>query len=87
MLLFSDRHHFPRAAWAFQLASGSSGTIVQPFAVDAAAPRLRNDPWSWKQLGPAWRDALRLQLWRAMSSTGAWLAPELAARKRKACGL
>lgn len=87
VLLFSDRHHFPRAAWAFQLASGSSGTIVQPFAVDAAAPRVPHHPWAWKQLGPAWRDALRLQLWRAMGSTGAGLAPELAARKRKACGL
>ena len=87
VLLFSDRHHFPRAAWAFQLAAGSSGTIVQPFAVDAAAPRLLIDPWAWSQLGPAWRDLLRLQLWRFTGSTGAWLAPDIAARKRKACGL
>ena len=87
VLLFSDRHHFPRAAWAFQLAAGSSGTIVQSFAVDAAAPSLPIDSWTWSQLGPAWRDALRLQLWRATGRTGAWLAPEMAARKRQACGL
>lgn len=87
VLLFSDRHHFPRAAWAFQLAAGSSGTIVQPFPVDAAAPRLLIDPWAWNQLGPAWRDLLRLQLWRFTGSTGDWLVPDMAARKRKACGL
>jgi len=33
------------------------------------------------------RDALRLQLWRATGSTGAWLAPERAASKRAYCGL
>lgn len=87
VLLLSDRHHFPRAAWVFQLAAGPSGSIVQPVAVDASAPRVLIDPWVWSQLGPALRDALRLQLWRITGSTGAWLAPEMAARKRKACGL
>jgi hypothetical protein len=33
------------------------------------------------------RDALRLTLWRATGSTGAWLAPEVAARKRADCGV
>lgn len=33
------------------------------------------------------RDALRLTLWRATGSTGAWLVPEQVARKRKACGI
>ena len=33
------------------------------------------------------RDALRLTLWRATGSTGAWLAPQVAARKRAVCGV
>jgi hypothetical protein len=33
------------------------------------------------------RDALRLTLWRATGSTGAWLAPQVAARKRADCGV
>jgi hypothetical protein len=33
------------------------------------------------------RDALRLALWRATGSTGAWLAPQVAARKRADCGV
>ena len=33
------------------------------------------------------RDALRLTLWRATGSTGAWLAPQIAARKRADCGV
>ena len=33
------------------------------------------------------RDALRLTLWRATGSTGAWLAPEVVARKRAVCGV
>ena len=33
------------------------------------------------------RDALRLSLWRATGSTGAWLAPQIVARKRADCGV
>ena len=33
------------------------------------------------------RDVLRLTLWRATGSTGAWLAPEIVARKRADCGV
>ena len=33
------------------------------------------------------RDALRLTLWRATGSTGAWLAPDELARKRADCGV
>jgi hypothetical protein len=33
------------------------------------------------------RDALRLTLWRATGSTGAWLAPQVVARKRADCGV
>ena len=31
--------------------------------------------------------ALRLTLWRATGSTGAWLAPQVASRKRADCGV
>ncbi|MCP9795655.1 hypothetical protein [Synechococcus lacustris] len=31
------------------------------------------------------RDVLRLTLWRATGSTGAWLAPQVVARKRADC--
>ena len=33
------------------------------------------------------RDALRLTLWRATGSTGAWLAPQVVSRKRADCGV
>ena len=33
------------------------------------------------------RDVLRLTLWRATGSTGTWLAPQVAARKRADCGV
>ena len=33
------------------------------------------------------RDALRLTLWCATGSTGTWLAPRVAARKRADCGV
>lgn len=33
------------------------------------------------------RDALRITLWRATGSTGAWLAPQIVARKRADCGV
>ena len=33
------------------------------------------------------RDALRLTLWRATGSTGAWLVPQVVSRKRADCGV
>ena len=33
------------------------------------------------------RDALRFTLWRATGSTGAWLVPQIVARKRADCGV
>ena len=69
VLLLSDKHHFPRAAWTAQLAAGGMGTVVQPWAVDAGAPRLSLDRWAWPQLWPALRDALRMQAWRISGST------------------
>ncbi len=84
LFLVSDAHHFPRASWAAQIAAGSSGSQVQPLPVRSGSAGLAQPaPWADR---PSWRDALRLQLWRATGSTGAWLKPEVAARKRAACG-
>jgi hypothetical protein len=46
----------------------------------------RLNPCSRATDWPSWRDALRLQLWRAIGNTGAWLSPDQAAQKRAACG-
>ena len=83
--LVSDPHHFPRARWAAQIAAGGYGSevLALPVVTLAFASGSNTPSPDW----PSWRDALRLQLWRATGSTGAWLAPELAARKRAACGL
>jgi uncharacterized SAM-binding protein YcdF (DUF218 family) len=83
LLLVSDPHHFPRARWAAQIAVGGHGTQVHALPV-AVHPALGRS--STSQDWPSWRDALRLQLWRATGSTGSWLAPEVEARKRTACG-
>lgn len=83
LLLVSDPHHFPRASWAAQIAVGSSGSRVIPMPVPASSPlqlaAQRKPRW------PQWRDALRLQLWRASGSTGAVLRPATLERKIQAC--
>ena len=73
----TDPDHTARAVLNAQIALGPRGIQVGPPPPPASPAERR------KLL----RDALRLQLWRATGSTGAWLAPELAARKRAACGL
>ena len=82
--LLSDPHHFPRARWAAQIAAGGYGSevLALPVADDAEFRAIVRHAADW----PSWRDALRLQLWRATGSTGAWLAPDQAAQKRAACG-
>ncbi len=83
--LLSDPHHFPRARWAAQIAAGGYGSEVLALPV---VPRGSLSGSTASSPGwPSWRDALRLQLWRATGGTGAWLAPELTARKRGGCGL
>ena len=83
--LLSDPHHFPRARWAAQIAAGGYGSevLALPVADDAEFRAIVRHAADW----PSWRDALRLQLWRATGSTGAWLAPDQAAQNRAACGL
>jgi hypothetical protein len=85
VLLVSDRHHLPRLLPAARLALGGQGLRVSALLADADVPVQLRPP----QPGPVpiARDWLRLQLWRATGSTGAWLAPELGARKHAACGL
>ncbi len=84
LLLVSDPHHFPRAQWAAQVAVGSSGSQVVALPVPTGARPGPLEPW-WRD-GPSWRDALRLQLWRATGSTGAQFAPAIRRRKLDACG-
>ena len=61
-----------------RIALGSEGLRVGP--ADSPAP-------SSGERRKLLRDALRLTLWRATGSTGAWLAPEVVARKRADCGV
>lgn len=84
LLLVSDAHHFPRASWAAQIATGGSGSQVLPAPVPMPTnPTLPNAPW-WKNW-PSWRDALRLQLWRTTGSTGAFLKPRYSQLKAATC--
>jgi uncharacterized SAM-binding protein YcdF (DUF218 family) len=85
VLVLSDQHHFPRAAWVAQLSAGGLGTVVQPWAVDDEDPRLSLDRWAWPQLGPALRDALRLQAWRISGSTLSELDSKKRQKKAQAC--
>ncbi len=85
VLLLSDNHHFPRAAWSAQVAVGGGGTLVQPWVVDAEATRIPLRRWSWKRLWPALRDVLRLQVWRISGSTGSELDSEKRQKKGQAC--
>lgn|GEM_PF-4118822 len=86
VLLLSDPHHFPRAAWTLQIAAGGFGTRVQPWPVDVTgASQVVFDRWAWPQLWPSVRDVLRLQLWRLTGSTGAFLNAPKREAKVRAC--
>jgi hypothetical protein len=74
----TDPDHTARAVVLARIALGGQGIRVGP--ADLPTP----SPCEHRKL---LRDALRLTLWRATGSTGAWLAPEVAARKRAVCGV
>ena len=74
----TDPDHTARAVVLARIALGSQGIRVGPADWPTPSPAERR-----KLL----RDVLRLTLWRATGSTGAWLAPEVAARKRADCGV
>ena len=74
----TDPDYTARAVVLARIALGSQGIRVAP--ADWPNP----SPGEGRKL---LRDALRLTLWRATGSTGAWLAPKVAARKRADCGV
>ena len=74
----TDPDHTARAVVLARIALGSQGIRVGPADLPAPSSGERR-----KLL----RDVLRLTLWRATGSTGAWLAPQVAARKRADCGV
>ena len=74
----TDPDHTARAVILACIALGSQGIRVSP--ADWPTPSSAEG----RRLLP---DALRLTLWRATDSTGAWLASEVAARKRADCGV
>ena len=74
----TDPDHTARAVILARIALGSQGIRVGPADLPTPSPGERR-----KLL----RDALRLTLWRATGSTGAWLALEVVARKRADCGV
>ena len=78
VLLVSDSHHLPRLLPAARLALGAQGIAVAGLTASSALPALS----AW----PIWRDSLRLQLWRATGSTGAFLVPTQQRAKQVACG-
>ena len=74
----TDPDHTARTVILARIALGSQGIRVGPADLPTPSSAERR-----KLL----RDALRLTLWRATGSTGAWLAPEIVARKRADCGV
>ena len=73
-----DPVHTARAVILARIGLGSQGIRVGPVDLPTCSPSERR-----KLL----RDALRLTLWRATGSTGAWLVPQIVARKRADCGV
>ena len=74
----TDPDHTARAVVLARIVLGSQGIRVGP--ADLPTP-------SSAERRKLVRDALRLTLWRATGSTGAWLAPQVVARKRADCGV
>jgi len=70
--------HTARAVVLARIALGSQGIRVGPADLPTPSPAERRK---------LFRDALRLTLWRATGSTGAWLASQDVARKRADCGV
>jgi hypothetical protein len=74
----TDPDHTARAVVLARIALVSQGIGVGPADLPTPSSAERR-----KLL----RDALRLTLWRATGSTGAWLVPQVVARKRAGCGV
>ena len=74
----TDPDHTARAVILARIALGSQGIRVGPANLPTPSPAERH-----KLI----RDALRLTIWQAIGFTGAWLAPEIVARKLADCGV
>jgi hypothetical protein len=83
VLLVSDSHHIPRLLPAARLALSGRGFTVASLLADADWPPVQRHPPPG--LGPIARDWLRLQLWRATGSTGAFVVPAIQRRKQHEC--
>ncbi len=83
VLLVSDSNHIPRLLPAARLVLGGRGLTVDALLTDGDRPPARRfpHPGPW----PIVRDWLRLQLWRATGSTGAFLVPSIQRRKSLVC--
>ncbi|NQW38634.1 MAG: hypothetical protein HQ469_05485 [Cyanobacteria bacterium] len=74
----TDPDHTARATLLARIALAGRGIQIQPDPPPTPSPSEHR-----KLL----RDALRLTLWRATGSTGAWVVPQIVARKRAGCGV
>ena len=74
----TDPDHTARATRLARIALAGRGIQIQPDQPPTPSPSEH------RKLLP---DALRLTLLRATGTTGAWLAPEIVARKRADCGV
>ena len=74
----TDPDHTARATLLARIALAGRGIQIQPDPPPTPSPSEHR-----KLL----RDSLRLTLWRATGSTGAWLVPQVVARKRAGCGI
>jgi len=78
---------------ATQITALANWLLHQPSPrIALGSQGIRVGPADWPTPSPSehrklLRDALRLTLWRATGSTGAWLAPQVVARKRADCGV
>jgi hypothetical protein len=83
VVLVSDSHHLPRLLPAARLALGGRGFSLAFLTADAHTPPAQRHPPPGPL--PITRDWLRLQLWRATGSTGAFLVPSIQRRKLHEC--
>jgi len=74
----TDPDHTARATLLARIALAGRGIQIQP------DPPPTPSPSEHRKLLTV---ALRLTLWRATGSTGAWLVPQIVARKRADCGV
>jgi hypothetical protein len=74
----TDPDHTARATLLARIALAGRGIQIEP------DPPPTPSPSEHRKLI---RDALRLILWRVTGSTGAWLVPQIVARKRADCGV